>query len=307
MISDLLQSYWAIKSSEVNQIYKSCWEIDGKYVLKIGDNINQLNRNLIVLNELARKKIPVAKVIQTISGSEYIIEDNKYYFLSEKIDGEHITNIYEQDYRELSYNMGITIANLHQAFIVCQQTLECWDNDFLSEIDGWVLDTLNGSKANYVSENVLQFIEANLSELYPKLPRQLIHRDLHMGNMIFKKGELTGYIDFDLSQINARVFDLCHFALSFLIDNVKSIEKTNKWFDILLHIFEGYNSLNQLKVEEIRSVPTMMLSIELLFISYFINQGELDFAQSSADILNWIWEQKINIENVLADTTKTFV
>lgn len=54
--------------------------------------------------------IPVAKVVKTVNGLDYVIVNNDYYFLSKKINGEHITDIYKDNYKDLSIMIGKEIA-----------------------------------------------------------------------------------------------------------------------------------------------------------------------------------------------------
>ena len=44
------------------------------------------------------------------------------------------------------------------------------------------------------------------SSLYPQLRRQIIHRDPNPGNMICSEDQ-WGFIDFDLAERNARIYD----------------------------------------------------------------------------------------------------
>lgn len=101
------------------------------YILKTGNNFNWLNSNISIINALSEENIPVAKIIKTINGLNYIIEDNYYFFLSKKIEGEHITDIYSEDYKELGYLIGQVIGRLHSAFRKCQEKISCHDNNFI--------------------------------------------------------------------------------------------------------------------------------------------------------------------------------
>ena len=105
--------------------------------------------------------------------------------------------------------IGKVIARLHNAFRICQDKISVYDNNFYKEIDGWVSQTFRDKNITSVPTEILEECVSKLKNIYPKLPRQLIHRDTHMENMLFENNILTGYIDFDLSQINARIFDLC--------------------------------------------------------------------------------------------------
>lgn len=283
---------WGIEHETVKQIYHSAWQIGDKYVLKVGNNFDRLNRNLTLIKVLAEEHIPVATITKTVDGLDYIHKDDTYFFLSKKIIGEHITDIYSDNYKELAYLIGEIIGRLHIAFRVCQERISCYDNNFYDEINGWVLKTFHDKHITSVPTDILNACISELNVIYPKLPRQLIHRDIHPGNMLFQDNKLAGYIDFDLSQINARVFDLCYMALSFLIDNTEDRNKTEKWLEILYNIVYGYGSIITLTNEEKIAIPTMMIAIEMLFVAYFANQDNKGFLDGAAKMLIWLWENK---------------
>lgn len=110
--------------------------------------------------------------------------------------------------------------------------------------------------------------------------------------MLFENNLLTGYIDFDLSQINARIFDLCYMSLNFLIGNTDDPLKTSKWFEITNNIIKGYNSITPLSTNEKEAIPVMMISIEMLFVAYFANNNDIECTNGAAKMLLWLWKNK---------------
>lgn len=80
----------------------------------------------------------------------------------------------------------------------------------------------------------------NLQDGYDMLPRQLIHRDVHFGNFLFDHGEFSGYIDFDLSQKNIRIFDICYFLTGLLSSQIGSGLDTEEWLRIVKDAAAGY-------------------------------------------------------------------
>lgn len=283
---------WNLSNEPIKQIYSSAWQIGDKYILKTGKNIDEMHRNLLMINTLSEQDIPVATVIKTMDGLQYIVEDNAYFFISKKIDGEHLTDIYQQNHSELAYLIGQVIGTLHIAFKACEDKISCYDNNFYDEIVGWVYKTFEDKNITLIPEDILKHCVSELKEVYPNLTRQLIHRDIHPGNMLFKNNRLTGYIDFDLSQINARIFDLCYMSLSFLIDNTEDSQKTTKWFEILNKIVKGYNSITPLSSDEKKAIPVMMVTIEMLFVAYFANNNDTASTKGAAKTLLWLWENK---------------
>jgi Putative homoserine kinase type II (protein kinase fold) len=290
---------WGISNESVKQIYSSAWDIGDKYILKTGINVEWLNSNLSIIKVLEDYDIPVATIIKTIDGADYITLDNSYYFLSKKIRGEHIKDIYSEDYKELSLLIGQAISRLHSEFQKVQEIIPCRDNNFYYEITGWVLSSIKDKEINTIPKDILNECISELEAIYPKLPRQLIHRDIHLNNMLFDNKVLTGYIDFDLSQIDARIFDLCYMALGLLIDNINDDNKTAKWFEIVKNIIEGYSENIPLIMEEKKAIPIIMIAIETLFVAYFINENNRDCADGAAEMAIWLWINKEKIQDMV--------
>jgi Ser/Thr protein kinase RdoA (MazF antagonist) len=295
VIDNKILMNWNISKEPIVQIYNSACQIGDNYILKSGSNLEGLNNNILITKTLRNYNIPVASIIKTIDELDYILQDSTYYFLCEKIEGNHISDIYTENYKELSYLIGGVIGRLHAAFRKCQEEISCYDNNFYAEITGWVSQAFRDKEITSIPKDILDECILQLGEIYPRLPRQLIHRDMHLGNMLFEKNELTGYIDFDLSHINARVFDLCYMTSGFLIDNINDEIKTAKWFEILHNIVDGYNSIISLTEDEKRSIPIMMVAIEMLFTAYYANMNDKSGSNVAAETAIWLWENKERI------------
>lgn len=63
----------------------------------------------------------------------------------------------------------------------------------------------------FFNDGVMNDIVAFLRRDYKTLPRQLIHRDMHTSNLLYRNG-MFSYIDFDMSQRNVRIFDIVYLA-----------------------------------------------------------------------------------------------
>lgn len=252
--------------------------------------------NIKVIRALSQYNIPVADIIKTVDGLDYVLDEENHYFLTKRIRGKHIVDIFAGDYIKQTYEIGIIIAKLHTAYKACQDEICCYDNNFYNEMTGWVIEIYRDKMITSVSDDILRDCITELESNYPKLERQLIHRDIHLGNLLFENKELTGYIDFDLCQIDARNFDICYMALSFLIGNVKDNDKTEIWLKIWLKILQqlisGYDSLIPLTHIEKSAIWNMMIAIEILFVAYFTNENNLENATGASEMLRWIWSNK---------------
>ena len=184
--------------------------------------------------------------------------------------------------------MGGIIANLHVAFESLEGKVELWDNSLLDEMKGWVRESFENSGFRNVSREEYEAVCEKLEAVYERLPAQLIHRDVHFGNFLFDKGDFSGYIDFDLSQKNIRIFDLCYFVLSVLSEKEKFEIDEEKWFGFLENVFKGYDKILPLTQEEKESAVVVMECIELLFLAYFDGQEDSALAQKTYKVFEFI-------------------
>ena len=286
-IIDELLYLWNL-NEEIHQIYDSTWSIGNNFVLKTNDNLAGLKRNITIMGTLSECGIPVAKPIPTIDGQDYIEYNGKYYLLMNKLSGTHIFDIYQSDYLNIAYETGKIVARLHHAFISCEQKITFWNNSLLDEMKGWICNTLKSNQYRYITEADFDTSLKELADCYDKLPRQLIHRDIHYGNILFNNGMLSGYIDFDLSQKNVRIFDICYFLIGLLVDHEKKKEDIEKWHYIVSRFTEGYEEINPLTKLEKDSICCLMKNIELLFVAYFIDIEDEELARSAANLFYFV-------------------
>lgn len=290
---------WNLSSYSMEKIYSSAWAIGTDYILKFGNHINSAERNLAIIKSLSALEIPVAKVIPTNNGDDLLILDNSYYLLTKRINGDHIRNIYEEDYISISRKCGELIAKLHLAFLKIEGNLDCWDNSLLNEMNGWIKDSFNKMGYSLISKDAFYYTIHKLTHINQELPVQLIHRDIHLGNLLFENGEVSGYIDFDLSQKNIRIFDLCYFALSLLVGNIDNDKETEKWYLILKNLVMGYESISHVTDQEKQAMGCVMECIEILFTAYFMEKGNYVLSQGAADMFHWIGANYKKIEDCI--------
>lgn len=310
-IKDILGN-WNIENMEIKQVYDTAWQVGEKYVLKVYDNIQMLERNIKISTILEDMCIPIGKIIPARDNSHnkeihaglnnlknvwedeikirhnvtFLSDEKYYYVLQEKLHGSNIVSVKEA--LAIAFDMGSIIARLHCAFKKCEAADEFWNNSLLSEIKGWIKDTLEDSGWKLIDENRFNTTVEHLEKVYDKLPVQLIHRDVHFGNFLFSEGRFSGYIDFDLSQRNIRIFDLCYFMLGLLSEEEALKITEEEWFKILEDVFDGYQSIIKLSKEEKDAVPYVMKSIELLFIAWFIMEEDTKCAMNAVRIFEFV-------------------
>lgn len=285
-------SAWGMEPADIEQKYPTVWEINHQYMLKEYENPKSLERNVQSLTALSECGAPVAGIIKTLDGENHTETDGKYWLMTAKLPGSRRTDIREPG---TAYKMGETIARLHVFFRECEQKITFWDNSLLDEMEGWIKQALQENAWEPVSEQEYLSVTAQLRSVYDRLPKQLIHRDVHFGNFLFLDGEFSGYIDFDLSQRNIRIFDLGYFLAGLLTGESGAKLEEDEWLRIVYDVISGYESVSKLKREEKAALVPVMESIEILFAAYFIRTEDRICAEDAADIFHKIRDREERI------------
>ncbi len=288
---------WGLGSCPVRQIYDTAWQIGEEYVLKIYQDLGSLERNIQILDILDRMQIPVGKPVPALDGAAYVAGEGVYLLLTRRLRGSNLVELQER--RDMAWEMGRIIADLHLAFRQCEGTDTFWENDFLAEMRGWVAENFQNQGWSYVSQGEFESTVSALAAVYSDLPVQLIHRDIHFGNFLFDNGAFSGYIDFDLSQRNIRIFDLCYFLLGLLSEEEKLGLTEEVWFRIVRDVFAGYESRLEITAAEKEAVPCVMECIELLFTAFFAGIRDECCAQSACRIFRFVKDREDRIRDAI--------
>ena len=276
---------WGIESKELLQIFSSAWEINDSYVIKVYDDKKQLKRNIRISEILLDCEIPVAKTVLTKTGEKYVEHNDIYFLMSEKLRGSNISDIKD---KTIACKMGCAIARLHRAFIKCEKEVEFWDNSLLKEMKGWIWGNLVNNEWKIVNKEEYSKTVELLENVYDYLPKQLIHRDVHFGNFLFFEGDLSGYIDFDLSQRNIRIFDICYFLTGLLAKETDNAFTETEWIENVKSVIAGYESIINLSEKEKYAIPCVMECIEILFVAYFIGMNDIKHANDAYNMFRFI-------------------
>lgn len=289
-------SLWGIENGQIIQIYPSAWEIGHSYVLKTYEDKEQLERNIKISTILSDCNIPVAQILPTQTGEPYAEHKNLYFFMTHKLQGRNIT--FHKD-NETARKMGCAIAKLHKAFLQCEKEIPFWDNSLLKEMQGWIRDTLIKNEWQIIKETEYLKTVETLQNVYDRLPRQLIHRDVHFGNFLFFEGSLSGYIDFDLSQRNIRIFDICYFLTGLLAEETESAFLPEEWIENVKALIRGYESILPLSAAEKDAVPCVMKCIEILFAAYYIDTEDIKLAHDACNVFHFIQNCESGLINAI--------
>jgi len=278
--------FWGLDGAIVTpmeQSSESTWDVDGMYVLKLFRTSEDLSHSLKFSELLTSHGIPVIKFIPAYNGQLSSIDG--FYCLMTKLPGRHV-DFYEE--QSLAREMGRELARLHIALLDIESKTTCHDSNLLNDWHDYIKPSLGD-----VPMCMFQSVDIAFCEIFPKLPRQLIHRDVHCHNVLFEDGRLTGWLDFDISHRNVRIFDIAYLLSGLLIGNIDNPENIEKWHSIYTNLLRGYEEVNHLSNNERDAIPVLMIMIEFLFIWYWKEQGEVEQRGIALELAKWLYNEYI--------------
>ena len=139
-----------------------------------------------------------------------------------------------------------------------------------------------------LSDDIVSYINS-YNIIYEKLPKQIIHRDMHPNNILFINKKVVGFIDFEISVKSIRILDICYCLTAILSE---SFNEGEKWLNYIKPLISGYQSINKLTNDELDSIVLCLLLIEFIFTGYFISVENDKLALLNYDILKWIYESR---------------
>ena len=203
--------------------------------------------------------------VLTTDGAEYIQDGEMYFYLTCRLPGTQMAShkFADGDGRFA----GEIIGQLHLALSKIDDCVS--EADLLATVKTWALPkakaTLNLSDA-FCKEYLETF-----ADLYPGLPRQIIHRDPNPGNIICA-GDTWGFIDFELAERNARIYDPCYAATAVLSEIFG--QDNDGWLDIYRDIICGYDSVAKLTDTERKAIPYIILANQFVCVAWFAEQDK---------------------------------
>ena len=279
-IKQILQ-YWGMGEATATPIKspsQSTWDVDNKYILKETSrfsNADEFKRGMQFSNLLNARNIPVAVFIPTNDGR--LTSPDGLYCLMSKLLGKHADFYCGPN---LAVEMGRELARLHVALITIEPQITCHDSDLLADWDKWIKPRLDG----FVSNDIVETVDAVFRKLYPILPRQLIHRDVHLHNVLFDDGKLTGWLDFDISQRNVRLFDIAYLLGGLLCGEQHDPARVGIWHTIRHNLLHGYNEVSALTDDERSALPVLMIVIEFLFVCFWNGRDNAEQRDAALDL-----------------------
>ena len=270
--AQILQN-WSMGHERITDIYhegtgtkndNACY-VGEKYILKYTCNPGKLKKHIEVSKALQNIGLMSAVPIPADNGAEYIQDGEVYFYLTRRFAGAPMVShrFGEGDGRFV----GEIIGQLHLALKTIDDCVS--EADLLETVRDWALPR---------AKNALNLTEAfcrnylnTFSALYPCLPRQIIRRDPNPGNIICS-AEQWGFIDFELAERNARIYDPCYAATAVLSETFGT--DNDKWLGIYRDIISGYDSVAKLTDPEREAIPYVILANQFVCVAWFAEQDK---------------------------------
>jgi Ser/Thr protein kinase RdoA (MazF antagonist)/AraC-like DNA-binding protein len=305
-----LLSKWDIDTKvEIGAVYYfagdiKAWYIGDRFVLKTGTNIVGLRTHILIANALLNEGMTTAYQIKTKDGQDFFQEDDRFYVLLNRIDGSYLTpeERYANDREAMGEKYGKAIGKLHRILEKQDDDIDVNDSNLYDAVVTWAMPATKRIMAQWNSplpDEFYEDYETNFGKLYNKLPHHIIHRDPNPTNILFKGSEVSGFIDFDISERNVRIFDPCYCATGILSEAGKITDGYEKWPELLQGIIRGYDMICPLSGEEKKAILYVIYSIQMIFIAWLNGRDEeKSIAMENRKMLFWIWENadKITFE-----------
>lgn len=262
--------HWNLDNVQLQDIYydvtgnrnENAYLVGDRYVLKFTVNFGKMQQNQQMAALLNQAGLAAACAIPTVNGAQYVQDGEMYFYLTKRLLGKQMNAMRMYEGNIAAYT-GEILGLLHKTLEREDAPVE--EKDFFESIKNWALQVtkdamqLDEAFCNSFLESILQFEN--------KLPRQCIHRDPNPGNIIVN-GDEWGFIDFELSEKNIRIFDPCYAATAVLSETYQK-GKRDEWFGVYRDIIDGYNRTAHLTEEEKKALPYVVLGNQMICIAWF--------------------------------------
>lgn len=254
-------------------------QVGAKYFLKRTADPKKLENNLALTKALAELGLLSPVPVPTLAGEEYLREGEYCYTLTERLPGCSVTAL-ELLEPENARREGMAIAGLHRALKDIEASVE--EADLLSTLKNWAVPTAKDALG--LTKGWCEDFLAQMEGLWQSLPRQIIHRDLCPGNLV-RDGEEWGFLDFELSQRNIRIYDVVYAAGAVLSETFPA--HAEAWLGCWKGLLEGYAPTET----ERKAAPLVLLGSQLVCVAWFAGQEKYrELFETNKRMTLWLLE-----------------
>lgn len=288
--------HWDLENETISEIYyegsgeknENAFYVGTRYVLKYTANLGKLKVHADLSKSIERLGMCAAVPVKTTDDREYVQDGELYFCLTNRIAGKQIDikDLYEKNGTNTARFIGEIIGQLHLALADVDVVVN--DENVYETVKNWALPRAKeilGLSKTFCDDYIGAF-----ARLYEKLPRQVIHRDPNPGNIILHDRR-WGFIDFDLSERNLRIFDPCYAATAVLSESFDMADsaRLHTWVEIYKNLILGYDSVAKLSEEEKMAVPYVILANQLICVAWFDEQEKYpEIYETNKQMTRWM-------------------
>lgn len=276
-IIELLKKCWDMEDVEIKDVVyegtqkvnDSAYYVGDEYVLKFSANLGKLKNHIVISEALEKEGLLAAAPVVARDGEKYVQDGQLFCCLTRRIQGRQILpqKLFTQDGKKDARFIGEIVGHLDAALAKIDVAVD--EDNLYESVADWAIPLLQ--KQSLISASMGRKYMEEFGGLYGKLPVQVIHRDPNPGNII-TQGDRWGFIDFELSERNVRIFDPCYAATAILSEYYEVGDRFLQWIEIYQEIMQGYDSVIHMTEDEKNAVPWVVLSNQFLATAWFLEQ-----------------------------------
>ena len=213
-----------------------------------------------LMDKLNKYKINCPKPQRNKKGSFVIKIKNKTASIVSFVEGKDKLKLNPKN----CYEIGRNIAKFHRA----SKKIKLYRKNSLSLKEWTKILSKIGNKSKIINPNLNYLMKSSLLDLknkWPKyLPSGIIHADLFIDNIFFKKNKLSGYIDFYFACNDFLMYEIaiCINALCFDKKNNKFIFNKKKSTNLI----KGYSKIRKFSFKEKKSLNILCRGAALRYL-----------------------------------------
>lgn len=296
-------AHWEMEQETVGEIYyegsgrssENDFQVGEEYVLKTSALAGGLKRDIEISQALKESDIHVSEPVPAKDGKLIVQEGEVYCTLCRRIKGSRLDSrkLFALGDEEMAYRFGEMTGKLHLALSMLEPDI-CQENHLYDTVRTQAFPKIRKKAGLLLPASFEKEYEQNFGELYEKLPRQIIHRNMNLSYIFVENGSMTGVTDFELSEYSIRLFDPCYAATGILTENfTDQKECISRWLSLYRQILKGYDDMVHLTEEERKAVPYVVFSIQLICTAYFSGKEKYeDLAEINERMLMRLIEHK---------------
>jgi homoserine kinase type II len=213
-----------------------------------------------LMDKLNNHKINCPKPQKSKKGNYLVNIENKPASIVSFVEGKDKLKLNPKN----CYEIGKNIAKLHRA----SKKIKLYRKNSLSLKEWPKLLNKIGNKSKTISPNLNSLTKNSFLEIKNKWPKNLpygiIHADLFIDNIFFKKNKFNGYIDFYFACNDFLMYEIaiCINALCFDKKNNKFVFNKKKSTNLI----RGYSKIRKFSVNEKKSLNILCKGAALRYL-----------------------------------------